>query len=206
MKVVLSLIVLIGSIPISRWLADRVVQRKPDETVEHMVVRVVRWVVSIVGVGAAVVVVMVFWQTTVVRDSDRAVDLALVNGRENCESQREFEEFVETLLVADVRIATAEYRAAVAELQQIDDRLTVDIPDTSTLPPELQAFIAQAVEQSRERTLDERVAASAKVDAIDTELSRRQASLDAARAQRIDSCPPVQSSDDLPSSTTIEGD
>lgn len=208
MKTALTLGLLAAGFTVSAWAASRVSRSLTGETTEQQVKRqekTIRRVITALGCGFTVMLVGAVYVQTATADAHQATNLALTAARENCLSQQRAQAANEQTLIADVRLATAQYQGAVDALLDLDERIQAPFPDSSTLPPEVQEFLAAIAVQAQLRNDADRARLDGLRDRWQQELKTRQASLDDARTRRIVTCPPAESGEVAPDST-IEGE
>jgi hypothetical protein len=197
----LTVAILIGGFVLSLWAGRKVSRSVVGETTElklHRQERMIRNVISALGCGFTVMIVGAIWLQHTVAEAEHATEIglaasatALEAARDNCISQQEAQAANERALIADVRLATAQYQGAVDALLELDSRIQAPgFPDASALPPEEQAFIAEAQQRQYERDQADRTRLDGLRTRWENELTTRQQALDEARTRRINSCPP----------------
>lgn len=202
MKVALTLLALGLGFVGSLWAAHRFVRVRDGETEPQAALRLARAITAGMGCMTTALLVMVLWLTSTVQESHDTTELALANGRANCETQAEFRDRYEDALVADVRLARAQLQAAVEALQDVQVA-PVTIPDTSALDPATAAFVDAVVAQSELNRQADAERFSASVDRWQDELTRREATLDDLRASRPEDCPLLTDVNDIPATTGV---
>ncbi len=198
MRIALSLLVLLAGVAVSPWIADRAVHRGTDETDPKPYLERKR-IVAAMWCTLVALLVMVGWITEATNGTDRALNVALANAEANCRNVRQFQELYERGLIADVRLARTQYDVAVGNLEAVAEILAQPAP---VLPPgfapELQVFVDDVYQRSRDRTQHEYDRTSSDLSALRDELSRRESTLDEARATQITECPPADSGEPVP--------
>jgi hypothetical protein len=192
MKVGLSLLALALGFVASLWLGNRLVRLRKGETREERFDRVVRAIVAALGCAVTALIVGVVWLQDNTRDTERAIEIALEATRQNCLDQQADVRTTEKGLIADVRLARAQYQASVDALLQIDERIQAPLPDGSALPVEVQEYVQHLVEDANERNQNERQRFIAAVERWDNELTTRERTLDEHRAIPIRACPTAE--------------
>jgi hypothetical protein len=198
MLTALTFAILIVGFVLSLWAGRHIGHSINGETAESQIKRqgrTLRNVVVALGCGFTVLVVGAVWLQEAATSSHEATDIALAAARRNCITQQQAHTAAEKGLIADVRLARAQYQASVEAVLQIDERLQAQLPDVGFLPTEVQQFVDAIVEQSRLRNLADRERYAASMERWSTELATREGALDDARARRIESCPSANVAD-----------
>jgi hypothetical protein len=197
----ITIALLVVGFVVSVWAANKVSRSLIGESTEqklHRQERMIRRVITALGCGFTVMIVGAIWLQRTVEEAHQATDIglaasatALAAARDNCINQQEAQAANERALIADVRLATAQYQGAVDALLELDSRIQAPgFPDASALPPEEQAFIAEAQQRQYERDQADRTRLDGLRTRWENELTTRQQALDEARTRRINSCPP----------------
>jgi thymidylate kinase len=196
----MTVAVLITGFVLSLWAGRKVSRVVAGETTELKLQRqerMIRNVITALGCGFTVMIVGAIWLQRTVTEAHEATDIglqasatALQAARDNCISQQEAQAANERALIADVRLATAQYQGAVDALLDLDNRIqTGALPDPGTLAPEIQEWLKVAEQQGYERLQADRTRLDGLRQRWEDELGTRQEALDEARTRRIASCP-----------------
>jgi thymidylate kinase len=200
MMTALTVAILVAGFALSVWAAGRVSRSLVGESTEQQLrrqERMIRRVITALGCGFTVLIVGAIWLQRTVNEAHRATEIglqasatALEAARSNCISQQEAQAANERALIADVRLATAQYQGAVDALLDLDNRIqTGALPDPVALAPEIQEWLKVAEQQGYERLQADRTRLDGLRQRWEDELGTRQEALDEARTRRITSCP-----------------